>query len=98
MTLYNSWMNDPAFLAQSAHIFSAISVVMIASYFWDKKGCIYATSIFACIAALKEFGYDLVYELPKQTIGDSLLDYSFYIVGLMLAFGLVMLFTPKTKE
>ena len=95
--LTNSWMNNPTFLAQSAHFFSAITVVMIASYFWGKKGCLYAAGIFALIAATKEFWYDLVYETPKQTFGDSALDYLFYFIGLSVAAALVLLTKPKPQ-
>lgn len=90
MNLTNSWMNDPTFLAQSAHFFGALSTVMIASYFWGKKGCLISSAALISIMAIKEFWYDLVYEIPKQSFGDSALDFSFYIIGAVIATGLVL--------
>jgi hypothetical protein len=88
-------MNNPVFLSQSAHFFSAIAIVMIASYFWGKKGCVLAVSAFTLVIAIKEFWYDLAYELPKQTFGDSALDYLFYLIGLTVAACLVLLIKKK---
>lgn len=91
INLTNSWMNDPTYLAQSAHFFGAITAVMIASYFWGKKGCLWAAGIFATAATIKEFWYDLNFELPKQTFWDSTLDYTFYLVGVAVAVITVLL-------
>lgn len=96
INLTNSWMTDPTFLAQSAHFFSAIAIGMTVAYFWGKKGCIIATGCFAGIMGIKEFWYDLMFELPKQSFGDSLLDYIFYLIGLSVALSLVLFVKKKT--
>jgi hypothetical protein len=91
MNLTNSWMNNPTFLAQSAHFFSAISAVMICAYFWGKPGAFSAAIAFFILAFFKEFWYDLEFELPIQTFTDSLLDFSFYLLGLVVAIIFVFL-------
>lgn len=87
--LSNSWMNNPTFLAQAAHFFGAIAIVMTCVYFRNKKAAWIAASTIVAGAAVKEFWYDLAYELPKQTIGNSTLDFSFYLLGSIVALLLV---------
>ena len=96
MSLTNTWMNDPTFLAQSAHFFGAIATTMVMSYLFGKKGGLITVGLFTAVAAVKEFWYDLVYELPKQTFGDSALDFTFYLVGLVFAASLLL--CVKNKE
>jgi hypothetical protein len=95
MNLTNSWMTDPAFLAQSAHFFGATSAIMASSYFFGKRGAIISAIIFLVVAGFKEFWYDLVFELPKQTFGDSALDFSFYLLGVVVSVLLVMTIKPS---
>ncbi len=90
MNLQNSWMTNPTFLAQAAHFFGAVSVVMTTGYFNMNAGWI-AGCILAVLAAFKEFWYDLRFELPKQTVGDSALDMLFYLLGDIFAIGLLFL-------
>jgi hypothetical protein len=93
----NSWMTNPIFLAESAHFFGAIATIMTSTRFWGKKGAIITAIIFTICAAIKEFWYDLGYELPKQTFGISLLDYAFYIIGIVVALLIVFLIKRNTK-
>lgn len=90
-SLTNTWMNNPTFLAQTAHFFGAVSVIMISNHFWDAKGMWIVASIFVVLAFIKEFWYDLTFELPKQTLIDSVLDFTFYILGIVSAIGLVFI-------
>lgn len=79
--LTNKWMNDPNFLAQSAHFFGSYAAMLTAEALWGHTGSIITGIVFMLAAALKEFWYDANYELPKQTAFDNILDFSFYGVG-----------------
>jgi hypothetical protein len=91
MDLTNKWMNDPTFLAQSAHFFGAVAVIMSFCHFLGKPGGLIAAGILVAAAAVKEFWYDLKFELPKQTLKDSALDFTFYMVGIVVAGAMVLL-------
>lgn len=43
------------------------------------------------LAAWKEFYYDMHYESPPQTVGDSAIDFVGYILGLLISVVLVAL-------
>lgn len=90
-------MNDPNFLAQSTHFFSAIATVMIISRFWGKTAGLIGAGIFIILAAIKEYWYDLVYELPKQSLGDSSLDFIFYLIGTSAAACILLFNKPSLK-
>jgi hypothetical protein len=92
MNLTNKWMNDPTFLAQSAHFFGAVATVMTAAHFFGKTGGLITAGVFTAAALVKEFWYDLKYEIPKQSFGDSALDFAFYGIGLVLSTA-ILLFT-----
>lgn len=83
--LTNTWMNNPTFLAQSAHFFSAIAIIMTLAHFFGEAGGLVAAGLFTAYAVVKEFWYDLKYELPKQSLGDSALDFTFYMIGVTVA-------------
>jgi hypothetical protein len=95
MNLTNTWMNDPTFLAQSAHFFGAIAVLMTASHIFGKEVALIIAGVFVVLALIKEFWYDLNYELPKQTVGDSALDFTFYMVGVVVACCFIIFIKPK---
>jgi hypothetical protein len=85
MDLTNKWMNDPTFLAQSAHFFGAMATIMTVAHFTGRTGGLITAGVFTAAAIVKEFWYDLKYELPKQSFADSFLDFTFYMVGVGLA-------------
>lgn len=91
MNLTNKWMNDPTFLAPSAHFFGAMATIMTVAHFAGKTGGLIAAGLFTAAAVVKEFWYDMKYELPKQSWGDSGLDFAFYMVGVVLASGILLL-------
>lgn len=64
---------------------------MISAYFWGAKGMWIVASVFIILAVLKEFWYDLTFELPRQTLADSALDFAFYMLGIVVAVGLVLI-------
>lgn len=82
-------MNDPRFLAQIAHALGAYSVVLTAEYFGGHKICILFAALFVIYAAVKEFWYDANFELPKQTTFDNVLDFTFYMVGIVVCLGVI---------
>lgn len=84
-------MNDPNFLAASAHFFGAYSVIMTANYLWGHTACLIAAGAFAITAAAKEFWYDAHYEIPAQTTEDNLFDFSTYMLGVLAAILMVFL-------
>jgi hypothetical protein len=91
INLTNKWMNNPTFLAQSAHFFAAYSVMMTADHFWGKTASLITAGIFMAVAAVKEFWYDANYEIPKQTNFDNILDFSGYAVGTAVALLVILL-------
>lgn len=93
--LHNSWMAHPTFIAQSAHFFSAIAVILTAHHLCGKKPALIAAGIFTVCAFIKEFWYDLNYELPKQTVADGILDFCFYMIGIIFVSSLIYFIKPK---
>ena len=82
-----AWMTNPEFIAQAAHALTGYGVALTAAYFgWSLW---LAAALFVAYAALKEFWFDLNFETPKQTIWDSMLDFTFYLVGLAIGLGVV---------
>jgi len=49
-------------------------------------------------ASVKEFWYDMKYELPKQTWGDSFMDWSFYMLGAAAGMGVAALAEHLAKH
>lgn len=80
----NFWMNNPQYLAQIGHFFGAYSIVFTAGHFLPSAypGVVLAM---VCYMVVKEFWWDLVYEVPKQTWGDSIMDFGFYTLGIVAA-------------
>jgi hypothetical protein len=89
MDLTNKWMNDPTFLAQAAHFFGAVSLIMTAAHFAGNTGGFITGGVLMALAIVKEFWYDIVYEIPKQSFWDSALDFSFYFIGTLVASGIL---------
>lgn len=79
----NSWMANPTFDTQMAHILAGYAAVMTAKLFWPKQ-LVWLWALYVGAAATKEFWYDANYELPKQTFDDNLLDFSMYCVGIVV--------------
>lgn len=77
---------NPQILAQFVHFFLAYSIVLTAaslahSKHWSAMVPITVTGVGIVVATLKEFWYDLAFEVPKQTVGDSFEDWAFYMAG-----------------
>jgi len=92
----NTWMNNPQYLAQIGHFLAGGSVIVIATLFSVVLGAgwlpvLITLAVGVVAASLKEFWYDMVYELPKQTWGDSIMDWSFYMLGAGVGMGLAAL-------
>jgi hypothetical protein len=92
----NTWMNNPQYLAQVGHLFGACSVLLTTGIMalalgagWLPVLVVLAAGVAA--AAVKEFWYDMQYELPRQTWGDSAMDFGFYVLGAGLGTGLFAL-------
>lgn len=83
LNLTNTWMNNPTFLAQAAHFFGAVAIIMSLAHFLGETGGFISAGLFLAYAVVKEFWYDLKYELPKQSFGDSALDFTFYLLGIV---------------
>ncbi len=77
----NTWMNNPQYLAQIGHFFGAYSIVITAYMILGPHWFYVAIALFL-YAVVKEFWWDMVYELPKQTWGDSIMDFVFYMLGM----------------
>jgi hypothetical protein len=85
MPFFN-WMNNSEYLAQSSHFAFGYAIIMTAMAIslirdWGWSLIFWVLGIGVALASLKEFWFDMVYEIPKQTWGDSILDFSFYMIG-----------------
>lgn len=91
--LTNSWMNNANVLAQIGHVLFGYALMLTVAYFSNTSFMYLGIFAGALIvyAALKEFWYDANYELPKQTWKDNLLDFSMYMLGLLVGFGIAMI-------
>ena len=87
--LTNSWMASPDFTAQMAHLFFAGFVIVVASLFGERLTPVVLLG--ATLAALKEFWFDLTYELPAQTLSGSTLDFAMYLAGMGVGMAVVWL-------
>ncbi len=79
----NTWMNNPQYLAQVGHFFGAYSLILSASLLTPHWAYVVAIGVVA--AAIKEFWYDMTYELPYQTFWASFMDFGFYVLGAAVA-------------
>jgi hypothetical protein len=78
----NSFMTDPQYLSQIGHFLGGGSLILITALFFGFVPCFYTFSAIIVLASIKEFWYDMKYEIdPKQTWSDSIMDFSFYILG-----------------
>lgn len=84
--LTNVWMSDATVLAQINHVLASYAIVLSVNHFTRKR---WIATVFALLmalyAGLKEFWYDATYEIPHQTTKDNMLDFSMYVVGILLA-------------
>lgn len=88
----NTWMNNPQYLAQVGHLFGAGFVLVVTGMLSLALGAGWAPVLAVLVAgvalaALKEFWYDMKWELPRQTWGDSLMDFAFYVLGALVGVG-----------
>lgn len=95
-------MNNPQYLAQVGHLFGAGFVLAVTGMLslalgagWPPVLIVLAVGVSA--AAVKEFWYDMVYELPRQTLADSAVDFAFYLLGALLGVGVFALATALRR-
>lgn len=86
-------MSAPQYLAQVGHFLGGALAVFVASVFWGEHGALLALAIGAGVAALKEFVLDtsLLGFGEGDSWSDSLMDFSFYVIGGAAGFGLFVL-------
>ena len=89
-----AWMSDPQYLAQVAHFLGAGGVALLAALFsmarrasW--RPIIWTVVVGIPIAAFKEFVFDLAMWGEGDTLADSGMDFSFYMLGAAVGLGLV---------
>ncbi len=86
-------MTNPQYLAQVGHSLGGYAVITTSILFSmaTGTGCvptIIVTVLGVAAAAVKEFWYDMKFELPKQTWTDSLMDFGFYMLGALVGWGM----------
>jgi hypothetical protein len=81
----NSWMNNPDVLAQFGHAGIPYGALLTMDKFHSHLFYPIGLGVIA-YAAVKEFWYDANYETPKQSFKDNMTDFSFYCLGVGLAF------------
>jgi hypothetical protein len=74
-------MNNPQYLAQVGHFFFGSTTTLVAALFGGMLAVFISLSALTLYATVKEFWYDLRYEIPKQTFGDSAMDFAFIVGG-----------------
>jgi hypothetical protein len=84
MKLNVNWMSNPQYLAQVGHFFGASSLILaVHLYSYAHHGGLrlplYVYGIGSCLAAAKEFWFDIVFE--KDSWADSAVDFFFYVLG-----------------
>lgn len=81
----NSWMTSANYLAQMAHFLAGFAILMTASFVAVVLGHPHAPHVAAALLVvyglLKEYVYDMRFELPRQTWWDSTEDLLFYLLG-----------------
>lgn len=92
--LKNSWMNNVNFLAQAGHLLAGYAIVLTAAFLSGTLAVIIISCLLIVYAALKEFWYDANFESPKQTATDNWLDFSFYIIGMIIGLSVIFLIKP----
>lgn len=99
----DTWENNPQYLAQVGHTlggFGALVTTCMVSlavllrapiaplmFAACEHNCLIVLVVGVAAAAVKEFWYDARYELPKQSFGDNLMDFSFYCLGGFVGLG-----------
>ncbi len=91
--LTNTWMNSVTYLAAMAHIGWAALILVSVAFVSNTSlaTCAYASVGLVVFAAIKEYGYDANFELPKQTWKDNTQDFAGYVGGVALAWGVILL-------
>lgn len=87
----NSWMTNYNFIAFMAHSCSALSLMLLTGYLLGSTWTMPMALAIMVFAGVKEFWYDIKYELPKQTVTDGFLDFAGYIAGTFVGSLVVML-------
>jgi hypothetical protein len=88
-TSWWSFMENVQYLAQVGHFFGALSVVLSIAIFFAHAGLWLAFGLGLIYALLKEFWFDIQFE--KDTWSNSIMDFSFYVLGGGSAVGLFYL-------
>ena len=90
-----AFMSNTQFLAFMAHAgwagFATLAVVVLHG---TTTALLISTGAWIVAAALKEYGYDARYELPKQTFAMNTQDFIGYCAGLVVAWIIIYLGWP----
>jgi hypothetical protein len=88
------WMQDATYLAQVGHALAGYGVLVTTGYFGGLHAVEIVGPLFVLYAAVKEFWFDPKFEKdPPQTAADGALDFTFYMVGALVGFVVVLLYT-----
>lgn len=87
------WMSSPQYLAQVGHFLGAACLILVASLFaivmragWGPIWWTYAAGVAA--ASFKEFVFDTASWGEADSWADSIMDWSFYMLGGLVGLGL----------
>ena len=85
--LTNSWMTNDFFIGFMAHLLGSVSLLLTVALLskLEMGAILIASAAMLFAAAIKEFVYDLNFEIPKQTLKDSALDFVGYCAGIATA-------------
>ena len=97
MSNWASWMSAPQYLAQVGHTLGGALAVFVASVFWGEHGALWALFVGTALAAIKEFIIDTSNWGEGDSWSDSLMDFTFYVIGGCAGFGLFVLAVYEHK-
>jgi hypothetical protein len=91
LTFLRSFQSGPFFQKYALHAwFAALVIVFFGARFPHHRTVVVAAGLIA--TALKEFGFDMHWQIPVQTFAEALEDFEGYLIGGTLgAFLLILL-------
>lgn len=95
MSMLWSWMSNPQYLAQIGHFLGGALVVVTSTLFAMVLGAGWAPTLVTLgigvvLASLKEFVFDVAPWGEGDTWSDSIMDWSFYMLGGGVGMGLAL--------
>ena|SRR5579863_4450349 len=87
LTWFNALMTNPVFYGSAAHFLGGYGVIMTCDHFSSKLlPRLVVWALFVVVTAVKEFWYDIRYEIPQQDVKGGTRDFLSYQAGALFGF------------